>query len=232
MRIVSTACLVGVGLLAISGANVPTARAAGPVLFMTPLHAAPGSRIQVVAHLRGLVPGSAVEVQVNPPAPATAVLVDVHTHADRSGSLDQLLTFAAPVAGAYIVFVNLGRYADPHSPLKGSSLQAAFPVASSWPLLTMPCGAPLNAIVTCQLAGYGFKPREQVAITYRVGTGTTHGGFITTVYHRTALTDAQGSFVRPNFWFHVDPRVLAYQLTVVAIGAHGGRATTGAAGTP
>jgi hypothetical protein len=160
-----------------------------------------------------------------------AVLVDVHTRAGRAGTLDQPVTFAASVAGAYIVFVNLGAYADPRSPLRGTSLQATLPVASSWPLLTLPCGVPLHAVVTCRLAGYGFKPHEQVAISYRVSIGTTHGKD-TTVYHRSAQTDAQGSFTRPAFWFRVDPRVLSYQLTVVATGAAGDHAMTGAAGTP
>ena len=198
-------------------------------LFVTPARAAPGPGVRAVVHLRGLAPNSPVEVQINPPAPNTAVLADVHTRASARGMVDQPVTFAALGPGAYIVFVNLGAYADPRSALTGASLRTVLPVAASWPLISFPCGAPLNARVACQLSGYGFHAHEQVSIIYDVSITTAHGP-VRTVYRRASRTDGAGSFARPTFWFRVDPREESSRVTVTVQGARGDRATVSAIG--
>lgn len=106
------------------------------------------------------------------------------------------------------------------------------PIAMSFPLLTLPCAAPVNTTVACQLAGYGFAGHERVAITYHVNVRTPSNGTRLTTYVRSTVTDAQGNFVRPVLRFAVEPRVLAYSVTVVAQGARGDRGEVQTFGTP
>ncbi len=98
--------------------------------------------------------------------------------------------------------------------------------------LRFPCSAPMHAMVTCVLRGWGFAARERVAITYHVGARTPANGYAWMTYRRSAVTDAQGSFVRPALRFAVDPRVLAYRVDLVARGVRDDRATISAFGTP
>ena len=99
------------------------------------------------------------------------------------------------------------------------------------PHLSFPCSVPVNAVVTCPLAGRGFYAHERVSITYRIEVSTTHGKKIM-VFHRAGMTDGQGAFTRPALWFQVDPRVLIYKATAVVTGARGDRAEITDMGTP
>jgi hypothetical protein len=101
----------------------------------------------------------------------------------------------------------------------------------SRPHLSFPCSVPVNAVVTCPLAGRGFYAHERVSITYRIEVSTTHGKKIT-VLHRAGMTDGRGAFTRPALRFQVDPRVLIYKATAVVTGARGDRAEITAMGTP
>ena len=101
------------------------------------------------------------------------------------------------------------------------------------PRLSFPCGAPSSAaIVTCQLSGKEFYSREPVRIAYRADVSMASGRHFRAVYHRTTITDGRGSFTRPAFWLHVDPRVLLYTTTAVVTGLRGDQATITTAGTP
>ena len=90
---------------------------------------------------------------------------------------------------------------------------------------------PVNAVVTCPLAGRGYYAHERVSITYRIEVSSIHGKKIT-VLHRAGMTDGQGAFTRPALRFQLDPRVLIYQATAVVTGARGDRAEITAMGTP
>ena len=105
--------------------------------------------------------------------------------------------------------------------------------AASMPRLSFLCGAPSSAaVVTCRLSGKGFYPHERVRIAYHVDVSMASGRHFRVVYHRTTTTDGRGSFTRPAFWLHVDPRVLIYKTTVVVTGLRGDQATITTAGTP
>jgi hypothetical protein len=108
---------------------------------------------------------------------------------------------------------------------------SASSMGMSTPQLSFPCSVPVNAVVTCPLAGRGFYAHESVLITYRIEVSTTHGKKIT-VFHRAGMTDGQGAFTRPALRFPVDPRVLIYKATAVVTGARGDRAEIIAMGTP
>jgi hypothetical protein len=104
-------------------------------------------------------------------------------------------------------------------------------MGTSMPHLSFPCRVPVNAVVTCPLAGRGFYAHERVSITYRIEVSTTHGKKVT-VIHRAGMTDGQGAFTRPVLRFQVDPRVLIYKVTAVVTGARGDRAEITDMGTP
>jgi hypothetical protein len=95
-------------------------------------------------------------------------------------------------------------------------------MGTSTPQLSFPCSAPVNAVVTCPLAGRGFYAHERVSITYRIEVSATHGKKIT-VLQRAGMTDGRGAFTRPALSFQVDPRVLIYKATAVVVGARRSR---------
>jgi hypothetical protein len=122
-------------------------------------------------------------------------------------------------------------YEPPTGPCASGSGSSTGMSTPSTPHLSFPCSVPVNAVVTCPLAGRGFYAHERVSITYRIEVSTTHGKKIT-VLHRAGMTDGQGAFTRPPLRFQVDPRVLIYKATAVVTGARGDRAEITDMGTP
>ncbi|GAC1432877.1 MAG: hypothetical protein NVSMB65_06600 [Chloroflexota bacterium] len=167
---------------------------------------------------------------MNPPAPAMGILVDDHLHASGAGTVSHPITFAAPDAGAYLVFVNVGQYADARSPARGYSLSAVVPVAAHWPLLALPCPQDAGHAL-CQLSGYGFLPHERVTITYTIRVGTP-AGQRTTVSQRATMADARGILVRPLLRLILDARHPTFRVTVTARGSGGSRAQIATSSTP
>jgi hypothetical protein len=109
----------------------------------------------------------------------------------------------------------------------GAILAARTPAQAASPTLVLSCGAPINAMVTCNLAGHRFHARERVTISYRVAV---HPGK-TKVYRRHAQTDAHGSFSRPPISFSGGNNGLFnYRIKATVNGNKGDRATATAQG--
>jgi hypothetical protein len=199
-------------------------------LSITPNKSVYGAHVRAVVHLRGLIPNSAIDVQIKPPAPTTFALVDIHMHASTLGTADQPITFDGFRSGLYTVFVTSGRYADPRSSIKGSVVEMTLPVVVSGPFLALNCTMPIRGLVACILKGYGFSRYEHVGLVYRTSIGAMDGSTKKVVYRRIAVADQFGLFERPALRFKVDPRIPTYQVQVDARGSQGNNANVGSGG--
>jgi len=229
-RYTTTAIAIGVNVGASLVASSP-ARSSQPVaLSITPNKSVYGARVRAVVHLRGLIPNSAIDIQIKPPAPAATALIDIHMRASALGTVDQPIAFDGPQSGLYTVFVTSGRYADPHSSIKGSVVEMTLPVVVSRPFLALNCSIPIHALVACTLKGYGFSRHERVGLTYRTSIGTMSGTTKRVVYRRIAVADQFGLFEQSAVRFKVDPRIPTYQVQVDARGSQGNNAGVGSGG--
>ncbi len=130
--------------------------------------------------------------------------------------------------GATILASNAG--GQPLLPTQGQFLRLAWipPDQESTATLTLHCAAVGGrSSANCQLVGHSFRPREHVRVSYTVAVYHGQGRASRSQYGRDVTTGARGNFTRPPLLFALDPRDgTYYEVTAVAIGAHGNRAAT------
>lgn len=104
-------------------------------------------------------------------------------------------------------------------------------VPRSGPSLNFIClGPDRTTTVTCRLTGRGFRPHEQVRITYTVKVGNDLRRVTPTIYRRISTTDAGGSFARPPLRAPLNGGYLDIQVTVIGVaGDHAIAEATGPA---
>lgn len=118
---------------------------------------------------------------------------------------------------------------QPLLPTQGQFLRLAWmsPDQESTAMLTLHCATVGGrSSASCQLVGHGFRPREHVRVSYTVAVYHGQGRASRSQYGRDVTTGARGNFTRPPLLFALDPRDGTYEVTAVAIGAHGNRAAT------
>ncbi len=165
------------------------------------------------------------------PGPVTAIIL---AHGGVAYKLLAPGTTLAPDQVAALRSLRFIPRTGPFPPANGVGVPSRHATASR-PSLFITCNGPNRAVVTCQLAGRGFPPRERVRITYNVSTGAgspTAYRLVRLAYQRITATDSRGSFVRPPLRVVLDPRILSYHITVTVLGENGERVTAGAGGAP
>jgi hypothetical protein len=106
-------------------------------------------------------------------------------------------------------------------------------VSAAGAKLRITCTAPSHEVISCRLAGAGFRAHEHLAITYRVeytALPLVHGQYPTRVFRRNGQTDGAGAFLRPPLRFAVVKNHESYRVTTTVIGKQGDRVSSTAVG--